>query len=133
MRKEEMLTLRNWAIIGVTPKKDRYGYKIWKQMQEKGYTVYGVNPAYDEIEGQKIYASLKEIDEPIDAIDMIVNPELVPAVLDVAKEKGINNVFFQPGSYDMETLEMAKNMGFNYIEGDCVYASLLKRAYPIRD
>ncbi len=133
MIKEEMLTLRNWAIIGATPKKDRFGYKIWKQMQEKGYTVYAVNPAYEEIEGQKVYASLKDIDEPIDALDIIVNPQHVPAVLDVAKEKGINNIFFQPGSYDMATLEMAKEMGFNFIEGDCVYASLLKKDYPIQD
>jgi predicted CoA-binding protein len=51
MNKDEMLQLRNWAIIGVTPKKDRYGYKIWRQMKEKGYTVYGVNPNYEEIDG----------------------------------------------------------------------------------
>ena len=73
MNKEEMLTLRNWAIVGATAKPDRFGYKIWKQMQEKGYTVYGVNPNYDEIEGIKVYDSLSAIGQPVDAIDMVIN------------------------------------------------------------
>ncbi|MDI9501539.1 MAG: CoA-binding protein [Tissierellia bacterium] len=133
MNKDEMLQLRNWAIIGVTPKKDRYGYKIWRQMKEKGYTVYGVNPNYEEIDGEKIFASLQNISEPIDAIDIIIGPSHVPPILEAAREKGIRNLFFQPGSYDREIIEMAEEMGFNYIEGDCVYASLLRKDYQICD
>ena len=93
MNKEQMLALPNWAVVGATPKKDRFGYKIWKQMQDAGYTVYGVNPGYEEIDGQKIYADLTEIPGPVDAIDMIVNPKLVSEVLKTAKELGIQNIF----------------------------------------
>lgn len=129
MNKEQMLALPNWAVVGATPKKDRFGYKIWKQMQDAGYTVYGVNPGYEEIDGQKIYADLTEIPGPVDAIDMIVNPKLVPEVLKTAKELGIQNIFFQPGSYTDETLALAEEMGFSFIDGDCVYASLKRKNY----
>ena len=132
MDKDKMLTLRNWAIVCATAKKDRFGYKIWKQMAEKGYTVYGVNPNYDEIEGMKIYHHLREIEKPIDAIDMVINRKLVPDVLEEAKELGIKNIFFQPGSADKPVIDLAKEMGFSIIEDDCIDKSLNEKEYEIQ-
>ncbi len=132
MNKEEMLTLRNWAIVGATAKPDRFGYKIWKQMQEKGYTVYGVNPNYDEIEGIKVYDSLSAIGQPVDAIDMVIGRKHVPGILEEAKKLGIMNIFFQPGSYDKDVVQLAEDMGFQIIVDDCIYRSLNEADYEIR-
>ena len=129
MIKEEMLRLKNWAIVGATPKKDRFGYKIWKQMQEKGYTVYGVNPNYTSIDDIPVYATLSDIGKPVDAIDMIIGAKHVPAVLEEAQALGIRNIFFQPGSTDESVIERAEEMGFNIITDDCIYRSLNQKDY----
>ncbi|TJX68720.1 CoA-binding protein [Soehngenia saccharolytica] len=122
--KEQMLNLKNWAVIGVTAKKDRYGYKIWKILGEHGYNVYGVSPNYDEIEGVKIYHSIGDIPDKIDVVDMVVAPKISLNVLDEIKEKDIELVFFQPGSYDEEVLKKADELGLSYIIEDCIYATL---------
>ena len=46
-------TKKLWVVAGVTAKKDRFGYKIWKILKDHSYEAYGVNPNYDEIEGEK--------------------------------------------------------------------------------
>lgn len=121
--KDEMFKKEVWVVIGITDKTERFGYKIPKLLEEKNYKVYGVNPKLDELEGIKVYKNLSQVPEKIDVINMIVNPKFAKTYLEEAKELGIKNVFFQPGSYQEETIEYARELGFNIVT-DCVYASL---------
>lgn len=122
--KEEMLAKKSWAVVGVTAKKDKYGYKIWKTLKNHKYKTFGVNPNYDEIEGEKIYNNLKNIPEEIDVVDMVIPPRLSINVLDEIKDLGIKYIFFQPGTYNDEVVEKAKDLGFKYLIDDCIYATL---------
>lgn len=122
--KEEMLEKKIWAVAGVTGKKERYGYKIWKTLKEHDYTAYGVNPNYDELEGEKIYHALVDIPEKIEVLDMVVGPNIAMKTLDDAKEAGIEYIWFQPGSYDDDVIEKAKKMDFKILYDDCIYAVL---------
>ena len=121
---KEMMEKKVWAVVGVTAKKERFGYKIWKILQRHGYEVYGVNPNYDEIEGQKIYKSLKNLPKKVDVIDMVVSPKIGMDVLDRIKEAGIGYVFFQPGTYNEEIIKKADKLELEYLIDDCVYATL---------
>lgn len=122
--KEEMLEKRSWAVVGATAKKDKYGYKIWKTLKNHDYTTFGINPNYNEIEGDKIYHGLKDIEEKIDVVDMVVPPKLSINILDEIKELGIEYVFFQPGTYNEEVVAKAKELGLKYLVDDCIYATL---------
>lgn len=122
--KQTMLDKKIWAVAGVTDNKERFGYKIWKILKEHGYTAYGVNPRMEELEGEKIYASVKDIEEDIDVLDMVVGPNIAMKTLEEAKEAGIKYIFFQPGSYNDEVIEKTKELGLEYLDGDCIYATL---------
>lgn len=122
--KEEMLDKKRWAIVGATAKKDRYGYKIWKLLKEKDYIAYGINPNYDEIDGEKIYSSLAQLPERVEVVNMLVSPKFGFDILDQVKEADIKYVFFQPGSYDDELVARAEELGLIYLTGDCVYDTL---------
>nr|WP_300002262.1 CoA-binding protein [Tissierella sp.] len=122
--KQEMLDKKKWAVVGVTEKKDRFGYKIWKTLKEHNYETYGVSPNYEELEGEKIYATLSELPEPIDVIDMVVSPKITMNILDEAKANNIEYIFFQPGSYNEKVIEKASALGFKYLIDDCIYAIL---------
>lgn len=122
--KEEMLEKKVWAVAGVTGRKERYGYKIWKLLKEEGYKTYGVNPNYEELEDEKIYQYLVDIPEKVDVLDMVVGPNISMKTLDDAKEAGIEYIWFQPGSFNHEVIEKAKDMGFKTLYNDCVYATL---------
>ena len=84
---------------------------------------YLINPKYDEIEGQKVYNNLKEVPGKIDAIDMIVNPKFAKGYLEEAKQLGIKNIFFQPGSFDKSLEKILEDSNFNVVN-DCVYRRL---------
>lgn len=122
--KEEMLNKKVWVVSGVTAKKDKFGYKIWKILKEHDYETYGVNPNYDEIEGDKVYHSVKELPIKADVLDMVVAPKIGINTLDEAKEAGIEYIWFQPGTYNDEVLTKAKELGFKILYDDCVYATL---------
>lgn len=122
--KQEMLEKKIWAVAGVTGKKERYGYKIWKTLKEHDYTAYGVNPNYDELEGEEIYHALVDIPEKIEVLDMVVGPNIAMKTLDDAKEAGIEYIWFQPGSFDDSVIEKAKKMDFKILYDDCIYATL---------
>jgi len=122
--KKEMLDLKKWAVIGVTDDNSKYGYKIFNKLNEKGYTVYGVNPKYDEINGAKIYDSVKDVPEKVDCISMVVNPKLSSKALDDIAELGIKYVWFQPGTFDEDVLDKAESLGLDIVYYDCVYVDL---------
>ena len=124
--KDKMVKMKKWALIGASPNESKFGYKILMQLREKGYTVYGINPKYDEIDGVKIYHSLKELPEKVDAVNVIVNPALSLTALDDIVESKIENVWFQPGSYNPEVLNKGKNNELNMVFHECLYVELGK-------
>lgn len=124
--KEEMLGKKIWVVAGVTGRKDRFGYKIWKTLKNHNYETYGVNPNYDEIEGDTIYHSIKDLPKKVDVLDMVVGSKIAIQTLEEAKEAGIEYIWFQPGSYDSEVLKKARELEFKILEDDCIYATLKK-------
>lgn len=124
--KEEMLGKKSWAVVGVSANKDRYGYKIWKTLKEHNYETYGVSPNYEEIEGEKIYSTLKDLPVKVEVIDIVVSPKIAMNILEEAKELGIEYIFFQPGTFNDEVVQKAEELGLKYLVGHCIYATLKK-------
>lgn len=122
--KKEMMDSKKWVVIGVSGNKDKYGYKIWKILRENDYTVYGVSPNYNELEGEKIYESLNSLPEKVDVLNMVVSPKISIGVLEEAKQAGIEMIFFQPGTYNDEVVAKAEELNLRYLLDDCVYAIL---------
>lgn len=119
----KMVEQKNWAVVGARSDESTFGYKIPMRMLEHGYNVYMVNPKLDEIEGHRVYKKLSDIEEKIDVVDVVVNPKVAISVLDEAKAMGIENIFFQPGTYTDETLEYGDKLGLNYVT-NCIYKIL---------
>lgn len=124
--KKQMLEMKSWVVVGVTANKDKYGYKIWKTLKQHDYNTFGVNPNYDEIEGEKIYHSLKDLPEKVQVLDMVVPPKIAIKTLEEAKESGIEYIFFQPGTYNKEVVAKAEELELKYLLDDCIYAILKK-------
>jgi predicted CoA-binding protein len=79
-------TVKTIAMVGVSPKENRPSYFAFKYLLERGYRMIPVNPgqAGKELLGQKVYASLKDIPEPIDMVDVFRASANVPPVIDEA-------------------------------------------------
>ncbi|GAA0122621.1 MAG: CoA-binding protein [Clostridium argentinense] len=122
----KMLQVKKWAVLGATDDQSKFGYKILKRLKEKGYTVYGINPKYNEIEGIKVVSSIDNLPEKVDGISVIVNPKIALNSLENIKQYGAENLWFQPGSYDSQVINKAKELGFNIENNNCLYVELGK-------
>lgn len=73
------------AVVGLSSREETAAYRVSKLMQEAGYKIIPVNPkaAGSTILGETVYASLAEIDQPIDIVDVFRRSEFLP---DVARE-----------------------------------------------
>jgi len=121
---QELLKLKNWAVVGATDDTSKFGYKVYKKLKISEYNVYPVNPKFDEIEGQKCYSSISDINDPIDVISLIVNAKLGMEVIEKANEKGIKNIWCQPGAESQELIAKAKAYGMKIIYNECVLVEL---------
>ncbi len=127
MLRDELLSKKIWAVVGVTENREKFGYKIFKKLIEHGYETHGVNPKYSSIDGEKVYPDLKSLPKKVEAVDVVVPPKVALGLLDEIQELGIENVWFQPGTYDEEVIEKAQQLGLKIVYDDCVYARLAER------
>src|SRR6187455_66923 len=77
-------TVKSIAMVGISPKDNRPSYFAFKYLLERGYHMIPVNPgqAGKDILGQKVYAKLADIPEPVDMVDIFRGPEAVPGIVD---------------------------------------------------
>lgn len=123
-RIKSMLEMKNWAVVGATDDKSKFGYKVFMKLMNHGYNVYPVNPKLTEIEGIKCSKSVTDISEGIDVISMIVNPKIGIGIIDEAFTLGIKNIWCQPGAESEELIAKAKEKGINILYHECVLVEL---------
>lgn len=125
--KEEMLEKKNWAVVGVSPNEEKFGFKVFDTLKNHKYIVYGVNPRYDEVRGEKIYNELEPILDKIECINFVVNPKITYEMMENLDPSQVEYLWFQPGAYDDKVLELGTSKGFNMVHGSCVLVELANR------
>lgn len=116
---EVMQEAKTFAVAGVTQDTTKYGYKIYKKLKEKGYTVYGLNPQYDELEGDRLYKGLEELPTKPDVVVFVVNPKIGMSYVEACHHIGVQTIWLQPGTTSEELIAQAKGYGIEVIEA-CV-------------
>lgn len=122
--KGEMLDKKVWAVVGATPNESKFGYKIYKKLQDKGYEVYGINPKYEELDGDKLYKSISDLPIKPDCVNMVVAPKISKPAVESIANAGIEYVWFQPGTFDEEVIDLAEDKNLKYVFYDCVLVAL---------
>jgi predicted CoA-binding protein len=79
-------TVKSIAMVGISPKDNRPSYFAFKYLLERGYRMIPVNPGHagKEILGQKVYAKLTDVPEPVDMVDIFRAAQFAPGVVDEA-------------------------------------------------
>jgi predicted CoA-binding protein len=117
---------KNIAVVGMSKNKFKAAYSVPIYMKNQDYNIIPVNPSADEIDGMKCYATLDEIPEHIDIVN-VFRPsedalEVVKAAIKRNKEKGdIKLIWLQEGIVNEEAEELAKAANIEYIEDKCMY------------
>jgi len=108
------------AVMGLSGKPMRASYGVSEYMQRQGYRIIPVNPMESEVLGEKAYASLEDIPEPVDIVDIFRRSEFVPDIVDAAIRIGAKAVWMQEEVIHEEAAEKARQAGLFVIMDRCI-------------
>ncbi|MCB1928979.1 MAG: CoA-binding protein [Rhodocyclaceae bacterium] len=108
------------AVVGLSAHWYRPSYFAAKYMQERGYRIVPVNPAYDEVLGERCYPSLRDVPEPIDMVDVFRRPADVMPVVEDAIAIGARSLWLQLGVINPEAVARAEAAGLRVVMDRCV-------------
>jgi len=121
----KFLTASAFGVVGASTKRHKYGNKVLRCYQQNGKAVLGVNPLETEIEGAKCVTSVTDLPPDVKSISIITQPEVTTTVVDLAIEKGIENLWMQPGAENPQAIAKAEQYGLNVIaDGSCLLVVL---------
>jgi len=93
--REILATPRTIAVVGCSPDPDRDSHRIAALLKAKGHRVIPVNPNCQEILGERCYASVRHIPEPVEMVDVFRRPEFVDQIADDAIAVGAKILWLQ--------------------------------------
>ena len=108
------------AVVGHSDKPDRTSYRIAQYLRNAGYKVYPINPTVEMIDGEPSYASLAEVPEHIDIVNVFRRSEHVAAIVAEAMSIGADTVWTQLGVVDETARDSALEAGLNVAMDRCI-------------
>jgi predicted CoA-binding protein len=116
-----LTSVRSIAVVGASPRRERPSHGVMAYLQRRGYRTIPVNPfaAGGTINGETVYASLAEVPEPIDMVDIFRRPEAAGAVVEAAIAVGAKMVWMQLGVRDAAAAARAEANGLKVVMNRC--------------
>lgn len=129
--KEILENAKTIAVVGLSNNPERTSYRVAKKMQDHGYKIIPVNPMVSEVLGEKAVASLADLKEPVDIINVFRRTEQIPQVAEEAVKYGQANIFWmQLGLINEEAAALCKEHGMTVIMDNCIkvaYRTLVQK------
>jgi predicted CoA-binding protein len=124
-RIEIFLSATVFGVAGASTKRQKYGNKILRCYQQHGRTVIPINPHETEIEGVTCVATIPELPPEVTSLSIITPPAVTAQLVPQAIEKGIKNIWMQPGAEHPEAVALCQERGINIIaDGSCLLVVL---------
>jgi uncharacterized protein len=110
------------AVVGLSANPDRPSNQVAWYLHHQGYRLFGVNPQCpdQEVFGVPVVASLDQVPEPIDIVDVFRRPEHSPDVARQAATVGARTLWLQLGIASPEARAIATEAGLAYVEDRCL-------------
>ena len=122
-------TAKTIAVVGLSDKPDRDSYIVARYLQQRGYRIIPVNPTVSEVLGEKSYASVADIPEQVDIVDVFRKPDAVLPIAQEAIDAGAGTLWLQLGVVNQEAADKAEAAGLQVVMDRCIkieHARLLR-------
>ena len=121
MQGENLLrTCKTIAVVGLSSSRWRPSYGVSEYMQASGYCIIPVNPKETEVLGEKAWATLEEIPEPVDLVNVFRQARFVPEIVEAAIRIGAKGVWMQEGVVHEEAAARARDAGLEVVMDHCI-------------
>jgi predicted CoA-binding protein len=111
---------RTIAVVGASNNPERPSHGIMQRLQSLGYRVIPVNPYETTVLGERAYASLTDVPEPIDIVDVFRRAEATPDIADQAVRVGAGTLWLQTGIRSEDAAARAVAGGLTVVMDACI-------------
>ncbi|MEW5768576.1 MAG: CoA-binding protein [bacterium] len=117
---KELLSQKNFAVVGSFKNESKYAYRILKDLTLKGMKVYPVHPQLKEVEGIKCYPTVLDIPIVVDVVDIVTPPQVTKQIVEQCAQRGISRVWMQPGAESQEAIKFCQENKIKVVYNACV-------------
>ena len=117
---EILKTSRTIAVVGLSSNPVRPSNGVSAYMKRSGYRIIPVNPNENEVLGEKSYATIEDVPEKIDIVNIFRRSEYVPDLVDSAIRVGAKTVWMQEGVIDEAAADRARAAGLQVVMDRCI-------------
>lgn len=117
---KEFIKQKRFAVIGATDNPEKYGNQIVKNLKNRGYEVYPVNPRLKEVEGLNCYPTIADVPAKVDVVDFVVPHKATEKILRQCKDLGLDRIWLQPGSESEAAISFCHENKLKVVRSVCV-------------
>jgi uncharacterized protein len=114
-------------VVGLSPDQGKPSFEVAAYLQRAGFRIIPVNPACQEILGERCYPTLADIPDPVEIVDVFRRAEFLPEIVEQAIAKGAKVVWMQEGIVHQAAAARAEEAGLAVVMDLC----LLKEHYKL--
>jgi hypothetical protein len=117
---QDFLAPRKMAMAGVSRNPKKFGGAIFKELKEKGFELYPINPNAEEIQGVKCYKSVSDLPAEVEHLFIVTPKYETDVVARAAVSKGMKMVWIQQQSETPEAVKTIEEAGIPLIYKKCI-------------
>jgi predicted CoA-binding protein len=125
-----LIEAKTIAVVGASSKPDRPSHGVMRRLKAVGYRVIPVNPNETDVLGEKAYASLEDIPEKIDIVDVFRRAESTPSIADSSVRIGAGLLWLQQGISNEDAASRAEAGGLKVVMDRCMAVALAELQIP---
>lgn len=113
---------RTVAVVGISPDPRRPSYFVSEVVKRYGFKIYLINPEHrgEEILGERVLGSLREVPEKIDIVVVFRRPGEVVGLASEARKIGFDTFWQQPGTENWDVIRALDREGRAVVPGICI-------------
>jgi predicted CoA-binding protein len=114
------------AIVGISSNPTRASFGVSRFLQRQGYRIIPVNPAETEVHGERAYASLADVPDTLDIVDIFRRSEAVLPIVQEALPKKPRLIWMQEGVRNDEAAQLAESHGIPVVMDHCILKEMAR-------
>jgi len=116
----DFLGHRSLALVGFSRSGRKFSNSVFRELTQKGYQVFPINPSAEQVGDVKVFKSLKDLPERVKAAIVMVPKSATPGVVREAAEAGIDSLWIQQGAESAEALQVCEEKNLSVVSGRCI-------------
>jgi len=124
-RIDRFLGSEAFGVAGASSKRHKYGNKVLRCYLQNGRRAIPINPIETEIEGAPVIARISDLPDEVQSLSLITPPQVTEKLVVDAAQRGIRNIWMQPGAESAKAIAYCEEQGLNLIaDGSCLLVVL---------